>query len=92
MADQWLSYINSDKFCTQGGILKAGVTKTFSKPFKNTSYTIAIGICSASGDIHATEPKIKTKTTTQFAFNQAFNGSTTYNSANYEWMCSGYIA
>lgn len=75
----------------QGGILNAGVTKTFSKPFKNTSYTIAIGICSQYNDTQPTEPKIKTKTTTQFAFNQAYNGSTTYNAASYEWMCSGYI-
>lgn len=81
---------NSDKWLEMGGITKAGTTITYRKSFANTNYGISIGICSSQSDTQPTEPKISIKSTTQLKFNQAYNGNTSYNVANYEWRVFGY--
>lgn len=94
------SYVNgtswyrvySDGWCEQGGYTKAGTTINLLKPYANTNYSVAIGVCSASNDTQPTEPKIAIKSTTQFKFNQAYNGNTTYNASSYEWRLAGFIA
>ena len=72
----------SNGLCQQWGYTKAGTTITFAKKFKDANYNISTGICSASGDTQPTELKIKTKTATQLAFNQAYNNTTAYNQAS----------
>ena len=83
-------HIYSDKWLEMGGITKAGTTITYKKSFANTNYGISIGICSSKSDTQPTEPKISIKSTTQLKFNQAYNGNTSYNVANYEWRVFGY--
>ena len=83
--------VYSDGWCEQGGYTKAGTTINLLKPYINTNYNIAMGVCSTSSDTAPTETKISIKSTTQFKFNQAYNGYTAYNVASYEWRLAGYI-
>ena len=79
----WYEIYKSGKV-KQGGILNAGVTHTFLKPFKNTNYTLCAAVKGGSGstsNINWTYGTANNKTATSFKAHQ--------NGAGLEWIAVG---
>ena len=80
---EWYEVYN-DGWVRQGGIIAAGATKTFSKPFKDTNYTLCASIrgsSSSTNNINWTLGTPRNKTATSF---QAHGSG-----AGFEWIAEG---
>ena len=79
--------VYSDGWCEQGGYANAGTTVTFLKPFKDTNYTLALGVTSTYGNwIQAVGFAWYSKTEKSFV-----SGAGQYGCGK-DWLACGYIS